>query len=118
MRTVFVAAAALLLGACGGGGNESGPPDAIELSMTSVSTGQPGVCYIGSGPQVHVFGGAPPYKLSNPLPQGIALSRTMVPNSGDSFQINFVGGICMTGMAITVEDKMGRLARVTVSNGA
>lgn len=118
MKPVLLAAVAMLLGGCGGGGNESGPPESIELSMTDVSVGQPGVCYTGAGPQVHVFGGGPPYKLSNPLPQGLELSRTTVQNSGDAFQVNFIGGICMKGMVVTVEDKMGRLARLTVNNGA
>ncbi len=118
MNPALLGVVALLLGACGGGGNESGPPDSIELSMTSVSVGKSGICYTGTGPLVHVYGGGPPYTLSNPLPQGLELSRTTVPNSGDAFQINFVGGICMSGMVITVEDKMGRLARVTVNNGS
>ncbi len=105
------------LAACGGGGNESGPPDNIQLSMTDITVGEPGVCYAGTGPTVHVYGGTPPYKVSNSLPQGLALTRTLVPSSGDGFRVDFIGNVCMKGMPITVEDDMGRLAKLVVNNG-
>ncbi len=119
MKMMWCAAALLALSGCGGGGNESGPADSIEVSMSTVTVSKgDGGCYIGNGPQVHVFGGTPPYRVSNPLPVGLSFSRSVVPASGDAFQINFVGGICMTSMVVTVEDDMGRLARVTVNNGS
>lgn len=119
MKMMWYAAALLALSGCGGGGNESGPADSIEVSMSTVTVSKgDGGCYVGNGPQVHVFGGTPPYRVSNPLPVGLSFSRSVVPASGDAFQINFVGGICMTSMVVTVEDDMGRLARVTVNNGS
>jgi hypothetical protein len=118
-KMMWCVAALLALSGCGGGGNESGPVDSIEVSMSNVTvTKGDGGCYVGNGPLVHVFGGTPPYRVSNPLPSGLAFSRNVVPASGDAFQINFVGGVCMTSMVVTVEDDMGRLARVTVNNGS
>jgi len=110
-------AALLSLSACGGGGNESGPPDQIYVSATSVTVGDKGNCVAMKGPEIHVYGGTPPYKLANSVPQGMVLSKTVVQNSGDSFVITFTG-VCMTTMPITVEDQMGLMARVDVSNGA
>jgi hypothetical protein len=107
-----------LLAACGGGGNESGPPDRIELSPTSVRVGSSGNCVTGLGPEVFVYGGTPPYKLSNSVPQGMQLNKTSVADSGESFTITFINNVCLQSVPITLEDKMGRLATVSVSNGS
>ena len=107
----------LLLAACGGGGNESGPPDAVQLSLSSVRVGSQGNCVTGMGPEIHVFGGSPPYKLSNSVPQGMQLNKTSVDRSGDGFTITFINGVCLQNMPITVEDTMGRIAQVQVTNG-
>jgi hypothetical protein len=105
------------LSACGGGGNESGPPDSILVSTADVKVGTSGNCVVGTGPEVHVFGGTPPYRLSNSVPQGMSLNKSVVQNSGDSFVITFINGVCMTTMPITIEDQMGRITKVLVSNG-
>lgn len=110
------AALLLSLSACGGGGNESGPPESIYLSATAVTVGATGICMSGLGPEIHVYGGTPPYKLANSVPQGMTLNKSVVQNSGDSFTITFKG-VCMDTMPITVEDQMGLLAHVDVSNG-
>lgn len=117
LATLSLAALALSLASCGGGGNESGPADQMYLSLNSVTVGAKGICYVGDGPEVHVYGGTPPYKLANSVPQGMKLNKTVVQNSGDSFLITFTNGICMDTMPITVEDQQGLLARVDVSNG-
>ncbi|HEV6964640.1 hypothetical protein, partial [Roseateles sp.] len=64
---------------------------------------------------VHVYGGQPPYKLANSMPQGMVLNKTVVQNSGDSFLITLTG-VCMDAMPITLEDQLGNLAKVTVTN--
>lgn len=110
-----LAALALSLAACGGGGNESGPPDRMYVSLDAVNvTGGIG-CAVGAGPEVHVYGGQPPYKLANSMPQGMVLNKTVVQNSGDSFLITLTG-VCMDAMPITLEDQLGNLAKVTVTN--
>jgi len=116
-RALLGAAFASLLTACGGGGNESGPADSIYLSVTQVHVGSSQACAIGLGPEIHVYGGSPPYALSNALPQGMSLNKATVMNSGDSFVITFINGVCMMDMPITIEDRMGRLAQVKVTNG-
>jgi hypothetical protein len=41
-----------------------------------------------------------------------------VEDSGDGFTIFFTSGICVDGMPITIEDSMGNLATLTVTNQA
>jgi hypothetical protein len=108
--------ATVSLSACGGGGNESGPPDQVYLSVSTVTVGATGNCVAMLGPEVHVYGGTPPYKLANSVPQGMKLNKSVVQNSGDSFVITFTG-VCMAGMPITVEDQLGLTAQVAVTNG-
>lgn len=114
---IFVVALSFSLLACGGGGNESGPADSIQLSIAEVEVGAPGVCATGVGPIVHIFGGRPPYKLSNSVPLGMQLDKSSVAESGEGFTITFINGVCMKKMPITIEDNMGRIAQVVVSNG-
>jgi len=109
--------ALLTLSACGGGGNESGPPEQLYLSVDAVTVGTAGICEVGVGPEVHVYGGTPPYKLANSVPEAMRLDKAVVQNSGDSFRITFTNGICLKAVPITVEDQQGLLARVSVTNG-
>lgn len=106
----------ILLAACGGGGSESGPEDMVQPSMSAVVAGSAGNCVVGVGPEIHIHGGRPPYKLSNSVPQGMRLSTQQVLKSGDSFVIHFINSVAMDKMPITIEDDMGRLAQVSVSN--
>lgn len=107
-----------LLAACGGGGNESGDPELLRVFPESVSFTGDGFCPGGQGPKVFVFGGQPPYKLSNTVPDAITLSTTRVSDSGGSFTF-VLNGACMDNMPIVIEDDMGRLTSfsVTVSDG-
>lgn len=106
----------VLLAGCGGGGNESGPPDSIEISPNSVTvSGGVGSCASGLGPKIYVYGGTPPYTLSNSVPTAMALDKNRLQNSGDGFMLSFNGG-CFESMPVTVQDDMGRLATVVVSN--
>lgn len=105
------------LSACGGGGNESGPADELLASPSAITVGTEGVCYVGPGPTVFVYGGQPPYKLANSLPLGMQLNKSRLGYSGEGFTITFINSVCMDAMPITVEDDMGRLTQVFVTNG-
>lgn len=107
---------ALLLAGCGGGGNESGPSDNVVVEPSAITVGSQGHCVAGLGPKVHVFGGTPPYKLSNSVPQGMWLDTDRLQNSGDAVTITFTG-VCLINMPVVVEDTMGHLAQVLVTNG-
>lgn len=118
VRATLSLAVLAALSACGGGGNESGSPEELYLSVDAVTVGATGLCEVGAGPQVHIYGGTPPYKLANSVPDAMRLDKAVVQNSGDSFRITFINGICLKNMPITVEDQMGLLARVSVTNGS
>jgi hypothetical protein len=105
-----------LLAGCGGGGNESGPPDSIQVSPENVTVaGGPGSCASGPGPKIYVYGGTPPYTLANSGPSVMTIDRTSLQNSGDGFTLTF-NGACIQSIPVTVQDDLGRLATVTVSN--
>lgn len=109
----FIAA----LAACGGGGNESGPPDDLAVSPASYTQSWGGEgCYRGKGPKIFIYGGQPPYEIFNPLPQAMTLSTQKVEKSGDNFQITFINGWCMDNIEISIEDRMGTLAKAFISN--
>ena len=107
---------AALLAGCGGGGNELGPGEEIFASPNAVTVSAAGSCMVGLGPTVHVYGGLPPYRLKNSVPQGMVLDRNTVNHSGEAFTITFIDGVCMSDMPITIEDGMGRLTVVSVTN--
>lgn len=112
----LLVATASLLAACGGGGNESGPPDEIQLSSSSIEVvGPPGACATGYAGRVYVFGGQPPYRLYNSAPAGVQLSTDRVVHSGDGFDVTFLGQ-CLATVPVTVQDDMGRLATLELTN--
>jgi hypothetical protein len=99
-RALASAALSLLLSGCGGGGTESGSPEEIFVSPAEVIvTGSPGACAVGEGPTVHLYGGLPPYKLSNSVPSAMVLDTMEVEDSGDGFTIHFTNGTCVDGGA-------------------
>lgn len=119
IKMLAAAGAALaLLAGCGGGGNESGPADRLEAAPNAVTVGASGECEAGPGPTISVWGGQPPYKLTNSMPAGMVLDKSRLTYSGEGFTIQFINDICMANMPITIEDDMGRLLQVMVSKGA
>ena len=104
------------LAGCGGGGNESGPADEVLLSPSELTvTGPTGACGAGIGPTVYVFGGLPPYRITNSVPTYVQVDKTQVELSGQGFTLTFLGG-CLDKMPINVEDQAGRVASVLLTN--
>ena len=115
--SVLIMTIATSLLACGGGGNESGPPDSIVASPSSVTiNGGPNSCAVGLGPTVFLYGGQPPYTLTNSAPQAMQLDVTQVQESGQGFTVRFINGICLDQIPITVEDGMGRVLPIPMTN--
>lgn len=80
-----------------------------------IVSGGPGACYVGTGPTLFVHGGQPPYKLFNSAPQSMSLDKTKLNSSGEGVVVSFLNG-CMDNIPITIEDDMGRVVNVKVSN--
>lgn len=116
LRVAPVILAAALAG-CGGGGNESGPKDDLFVTPTEVTVTGGGVgCAEGKGPDVRIYGGQPPYKVRSSVPDGMLPDKPEVRNSGDKFTVYLINGVCLDNMPMTIEDDMGRLATVSVTN--
>ena len=64
--------------------------------------------------QVFVFGGTPPYTVSNPSPAAMTISPTFIPASGGSFMIT-PSGVCFN-LAVPITDSAGRTITVDVTN--
>ncbi len=103
---------------CGGGGSESGRPDVIEVTPQLVNaTGTANHCVTGAGPSVYIHGGHPPYQLFNTLPSAMQLSSEIIQRSGDSFVVTFTGQ-CFDNLPIKIEDALGQLGEVMLTNRA
>jgi hypothetical protein len=74
-------------------------------------------CAASGSADFFVFGGAPPYTISNTSPQAFSVSRSFLSNSGDSFTVSVVGGcVAEPGAPIVVRDSQGRVVTVTAAN--
>src|SRR5436190_5264322 len=65
--------------------------------------------------EVFVFGGTPPYTISNTAPGAFDLNTSFVASSGGSFRIT-PKGACVDGATFIVTDQTGRTVTVTASN--
>ena len=65
--------------------------------------------------EIFVFGGTPPYTISNPAPNAFLTNTSVVNFSGGSFRIT-PSGICATNITFAVTDAAGRTTTVTVNN--
>jgi hypothetical protein len=74
-----------------------------------------GQCATGQEAVFFVFGGSPPYTVSNSAPSAFTLSDGTVFNSGDGFFIR-TRGPCATDAVFVVRDSAGRTVTVTASN--
>lgn len=103
------------LAGCGGGGNELGPADSLQASPEVFTVNGGPSCFRGTGPTVHVYGGLPPYTLKNSLPSGMSLNKTTLNAAGEGFVVT-LSGTCIQSLPITIEDDMGRVMQVLVTN--
>jgi len=65
--------------------------------------------------QVFVFGGTPPYTVSNTSSSAFAISPTVLTASGQSFNVTPTG-VCVTELAVPVRDASGRTVTLTLKN--
>lgn len=72
-----------------------------------------GTCASGISADVIVFGGRPPYLISQP--GSFAISPTIITNSGGRFSVTATGQ-CTSGSQIAVVDAAGATVTVTASN--
>jgi hypothetical protein len=87
------------------------------VTPTSVKFAGPNTqqCSSGASADFFVFGGVPPYTVSNSFPQFVTVSPTFIQNAGGRFTATTSSG-CLDNGSITVRDAAGHTATVTVSN--
>ncbi|MEP7261932.1 MAG: hypothetical protein ABI669_12055 [Usitatibacter sp.] len=83
-------------------------PSTITFQGVTANT-----CASGISADVIVFGGRPPYQISQP--GSFAVSPTIVPSSGGRFTITAIGQ-CSASSAIAIVDANGATVGVTASN--
>ena len=76
-------------------------------------------CATGGNATFYIFGGSPPYTISNTSPGTFQVSRDFVSFSGGNFQVILNGsGTCIAepGAPVIIRDTTGRTVTVTVAN--
>ncbi|HSN19990.1 MAG TPA: hypothetical protein VLS49_04890 [Usitatibacter sp.] len=87
----------------------------LDAQPTTISFTGPdtNTCASGTSADVIVFGGNPPYSISQP--GGFTISPTVLSSSGSRFRVGATGQ-CTTGSAIAIVDSSGASVTVTVTN--
>lgn len=72
-------------------------------------------CASGITTDVFVFGGTPPYVVSNTAPSAFTISNVVVGGSGGRFSVTPTG-VCADNAAIAITDTAGRTTTISFSN--
>jgi hypothetical protein len=94
----------------------NGAPSAPTVIPQKITVTGPslGVCPVGSATvDVYIFGGVPPYTISNTQPSSVIVERNTVSASGGFFRIRTVPNLCFTS-TIIVSDAVGQRSLVEV----
>ena len=86
-------------------------PETITFTGPDTAT-----CASNVSSEVFVFGGTPPYFISNTAPAVVSTNTSVVSASGGSFRVTPVNGACFSNVAIAVTDASQRTTTVTVTN--
>lgn len=88
-------------------------PESVAFSGPRIN-----VCASGASSDFFIFGGTPPYTVSNPGPDALAASPRVVPASGGSFSVTVGSAVCPSETIIPITDASGRTITVKVTNSA
>jgi hypothetical protein len=72
-------------------------------------------CATSLSSEIFVFGGTPPYTISNSAPSAFSVNTSVVSFSGGSFRVAPTG-VCAQNVTIAVTDAAGRTTTVSLSN--
>jgi hypothetical protein len=85
-------------------------PDTVTIKGPDTQT-----CSTGVATTFFIYGGQPPYIVSNSFPQFMLLSQTSVAPRGGGFTVTTLGG-CFDTLPISVTDAVGHTGTVILSN--
>ena len=90
--------------------------DLVVLPTTVKITGPDNqTCSSGFPSTYFIYGGQPPYTVSNSFPQAALISPTVVQNSGGGFTVT-TQGVCVDPVTFIITDSAGHSVTVTLSN--
>src|SRR5690348_13705210 len=94
-----------------------GSANQLQVSPQTVTITGPDTltCSANVAASFFIFGGTPPYTVSNPFPQALTLQQTFVQNSGGGFTV-ITKGQCVTPATLTIRDAAGHTTTVTLNN--
>jgi len=94
-----------------GGTNQlQASPDTVTITGPDTLT-----CSTNVAASFFIFGGQPPYTVTNPFPQALTLQQTFVQNSGGGFTV-VTKGVCVSPATLTIRDAAGHTTTVTLNN--
>jgi hypothetical protein len=85
-------------------------PDTVTITGPDTET-----CSSGVITSFFIFGGSPPYTISNTFPQFLSVVPTVVNSSGAGFNATTLGG-CVSPAVIGITDSAGHTTTVTINN--
>jgi hypothetical protein len=90
---------------------------ALEVVPNTVTITGPDTqtCSFGVATTFFVFGGTPPYTVSNPFPNALQVSPSVVTSSGAGFTVTTLGA-CLAPATLSISDAAGHVTTVTVNN--
>jgi hypothetical protein len=77
-------------------------PESVAFSGPRIN-----VCASGASSDFFIFGGTPPYTVSNPGPDALAVFPTVVPASGGKFSVTVGSSVCPSETIIPITDASG-----------
>ena len=94
----------------GGANNLQVSPQTITITGPDNQT-----CSSNVAASFFIFGGQPPYTITNPFPQALTLQQSFVTQSGGGFTV-ITRGACVTPATLTISDAAGHTQTVTLNN--
>ncbi len=85
-------------------------PDTVNITGPDTET-----CSSGVVTSFFIFGGTPPYTISNTFPQLLTISPTVVDSSGAGFNAT-TRGACLTPAIVGITDAAGHTKTVEITN--
>ena len=86
-------------------------PDKVNITGPDSQT-----CSFGVITSFFIFGGAPPYTISNTFPQFLSVAPGVVNSSGSGFNATTLGG-CLDPGIVAITDSAGHTKTVSITNG-
>jgi hypothetical protein len=110
---ILVLTTTVALASCGGGGDVGDGTVELTASPNKIDLSTP-FCSFAQGPTITVYGGIAPYRIRNPYPAYIQLSKDYLQSADDRFTFT-VRGACLDKIPLLILDNGGHSIEFLVS---